>query len=323
MDERERQKLIEKLGAAKTSEERDRILQDLANEDKTAPGEPQGTEATGVVRPAAKEPEGYTLARLSPNVRAIILLVTAVCGLFFVATEGMKIMEGRQLRSAESERLFMGLIILVFSVLGFLKTRRAKWKAGGETGESSVDGKPSAGVKALILLMMASCGMFVIVDAVTTIMKGRYGSFEINVLIQGCAFLFIAIFVVLNRKLLAERGRGRGSVGGEAASGEAAGPMQERVAPEMRVAIVVLLAIAGLGSMVWSMLRVMSSRWDSGDIWILIQGCALLYYAIHMSFKGRENATGRKQGRETEHSSVRPSDRLKSTRLSFTTDKTG
>ena len=119
-------------------------------------------------------------------------------------------------------------------------------------------------MRPVILFMMASCGMFFIVDAVTTIMKGRFGSFEINGLIQGCAFLFIAIFVVFNRKLLAERGRGRGSVGGEAASGEAAGPMQERVAPEMRVAIIIVLAIAGMGSMVWSMLRVMSSRWDGG-----------------------------------------------------------
>jgi len=92
-------------------------------------------------------------------------------------------------------------------------------------------------MKALILLIMASCGMFVIVDAVTTIMKGRFGSYEINFLIQGCAFLFIAIFVVLNRKLLAERGRGRGSVDGEATSREVAGPIRERVAPEMRVAM--------------------------------------------------------------------------------------
>jgi cytochrome bd-type quinol oxidase subunit 2 len=305
MDDREHRILIEKLGAAKTSEERDRILRDLANQDRADRGESQGTEATVVVRPATEKSEGKTLARLSPNVRAIILLVIAVCGLFFVVMEGMKIMEGRQLRSAESERLFMGLIILVFGVLGFLKTRRAKGTAGGETDESSVDGKPSAGMKALILLMMASCGMFFIVDAVTTIMKGRFGSFEINVLIQGCAFLFIAIFVVLNRRLLAERGRGRGFVGGEAASGEAAGPMQERVAPEMRVAIVVLLAIAGMGSMVWSMLRVMSSRWDGGDMWILIQGCAFLYYAIHLFLKGKTDRE--KSGGETETRSVSPS----------------
>lgn len=172
MDDREHRILIEKLGATRTSEERDRILRDLANQDRADRGESQGTEATGVVRPATEKPEGKTLARLSPNLQAIILLVIAVCGLFFVATEGMKIMEGRQLRSAESERLFMGFIILVFGILGFLKTKRAKGKAGGETDESSVDGKPSAGMKALILLMMASCRMFFIVDAVTTIMKG-------------------------------------------------------------------------------------------------------------------------------------------------------
>jgi len=131
MDDREHRILIEKLGAAKTSEERDRILRDLANEDKAALGEPQGAEAAGVVKPAAKEPEGYTLARLSPNLRAIILLVIAVCGLFLVATEGMKIMEGRQLRSAESERLFMGSLSLFLASSAFSRQNEPRGKQAG------------------------------------------------------------------------------------------------------------------------------------------------------------------------------------------------
>ena len=309
MDDREHRILIEKL-RTKTSEERDRILRELANQDRADRGEPQGTEAAGVAKPAAKEPEGYTLARLSPNLRAIILLVIAVCGLFFVATEGMKIMEGRQLGSAESKRLFMGLIILIFGILGFLKTKRAKGKAGGETDESSVDGKPSAGMKAVILLMMVLFGLLLIVDAVTTIMKGRVGPNEINLLIMGCVFLFAAVFVVLNEKLLARRdraggGRKRCSVDGEAATGEHARALQGRVAPETRVAIIIVLAIAGMGSMVWSMLRVMSSRWDGGDMWILIQGCAFLYYAIHLFLKGKTDRE--KSGGETETRFVPPS----------------
>lgn len=72
--------------------------------------------------------------------------------------------------------------------------------------------------------------------------------------------------------------------------------MRDRVVPEMRVAIVVLLAIAGLGSMVWSMLRVMSSRWEGGDIWILIQGCTLLYFAIHLFLKGKRDGEKAGQG---------------------------
>jgi hypothetical protein len=195
MDERERQKLIEKLGTAKTSEERDRVLRDLANRDRSAPGEPQGAEATGVVKPATEKPEGKALVRLSPNLRAIILLVIAVCGLFFVVTEGMKIMEGRQLGPAESKRFFMGFLILVFGILGFLKTKRAEGKAGGETDESSVDSKPSAGMKALILLMMVFGGLYLITNAVMSIMQGRWGAFEIIMLIQGFAFLFAAIFI--------------------------------------------------------------------------------------------------------------------------------
>jgi hypothetical protein len=210
MDERERQILIEKLNTAKTSEERDRILRDLANRDRVAPGEPQGAEETGVVKPATEKPEGKTLVRLSPNLRAIILLVIAVCGLFFVATEGMKIMEGRQLRSAESKRFFMGFLILVFGILGFLKTKRARGKAGAETDESSVDGKPSAGMKALILLMMVFGGLYLITNAVMSIMQGRWGAFEIIMLIQGFAFLFAAIFIFRKERAKEKAGEGTG-----------------------------------------------------------------------------------------------------------------
>ena len=209
MDDRERQKLIEKLRTAKTNEERDQILRELASEDRAARGEFQETEATGVVKPAAEERVGLTQEYVPPRMRNVILL------------------------------------------------------------------------------MMACCGLLFIVDAVTTIMKGRYGGKEINLLIMGCAFLFGAIIVVLNSILLAERGRGRGSVDGEAAPGEAAGPMREQVVPEMRVAIVVLLVIAGLGSMVWSTQRIMSGRWDGEEAWNLIQGCALLFYAVYLILKGK------------------------------------
>ena len=67
MDDREHRILIEKLGAAKTSEERDRILRDLANQDRADRGESQGTEATGVVKPATEEPEGKTQGYVPPG----------------------------------------------------------------------------------------------------------------------------------------------------------------------------------------------------------------------------------------------------------------
>ena len=69
MDDREHRILIEKLGAAKTSEERDRILRDLANQDRADRGEPQETETTGIVKPATAEPLGKTLGYVPPWMR--------------------------------------------------------------------------------------------------------------------------------------------------------------------------------------------------------------------------------------------------------------
>lgn len=296
MDDRERQKLIEKLGAAKTSEERDRILRDLADQDRAAPGEPQGTEAADVGKSDAEKPLGKMKASLSPGRRSVVVAVMAIAGLFLVAPGMVKIIEGRPWGSAADEFFATGCALLIAAAIDVLNRKLLSERGRGQcpvdkeaAAETSGQAREpvAPGVRVIVLLAMASCGMLFIVDALATIMKGRYGGKEISVLIMGCAFLFGAIIVVLNSMLLAKMGSGRGSVNGGAAPGEAAEPMREQVVPEMRVAIIVLLVIAGLGSMVWSTQRIMSGRWDGGDAWILIQGCGLLYYAIFLILKGK------------------------------------
>lgn len=303
MDDREHRILIEKLGAAKTSEERDWILQDLAARDKAAPAASEMNEAVGAGIPDKVEPGRKRKANLSPGRRSVLVAVMAIVGLFLITPGMMRIMQGQPLGSAADKGFGTGCALLFATAIDVFNRKRlaergrgkgsvrAEAASGETTGEMQEQVVP--GVRVVILLMMATGGLLFIVDAVSTIMKGRYGSFEINFLIVGCAFLFFTVFVFLNERLLARRGqadggRKRGSVDGEIA-GEQAGALRGRVAPEMRVVIIVVLAIAGLGCMVWSMLRVMSSRWDSGDIWILIQSCTLLYFAISFFLKGKRD----------------------------------
>jgi hypothetical protein len=244
----------------------------------------------------------------------------ALVGLFLITPGMMKIMQGQPLGSAADKGFGTGCALLFASAIDVFNRKRlaergrGKGSVHGEAASGETAGETQEqvvpGVRVVILLMMAICGLLFIVDAVSTIMKGRYGSFEINFLIVGCAFLFVTVFVVLNERLLAMRGqadggRKRGSVDGETATGEHAGALRGRVAPEMRVVIIVVLAIAGLGCMVWSMLRVMSSRWEGGDMWILLQGCTFLYFAIQLLLKGKTDRE--KAGGETETRSVPPS----------------
>ena len=66
MDDREHRKLIEKLVAAKTSEERGRIFQDLAARDKAASAASEMNEAVGAGKPDEVEPaekKGEPVAR--------------------------------------------------------------------------------------------------------------------------------------------------------------------------------------------------------------------------------------------------------------------
>jgi hypothetical protein len=211
MDDLALEKLLEKVRTAKTGEERDQLLRELAARDKAAPAASEMAEVAGAGKQVAEGTKGQAQ--------------------------------------------------------GYVPT----WKRNG------------------VLFIMVFCGILTIADAVPTILKGRYGSFEINTVIMGCVFLFAAVFVILNERLLARRDsaggwRKRVSIDGGAASGKAEGEKQ-RMAPEMRVVIIVLLAVAGLGSMVWSTLRFMNGRWDHGDLWLLMQGCVFLFYAIHLFLK--------------------------------------
>jgi hypothetical protein len=226
MDDRERQKLIEKLRTAKTNEERDQILRDLANQDKAAPGQSQGAEATGVVKPAAKEPEGKKQASMAPGWRSVRVKVTVIVILFLVAAGIMKIMEGQSWDSAAGKAVVMG-----------------------------------------------------------------------------CALLFAVALQFLNRKLLAERGRGQGPVDGEVASGETAGQTQERVAPGVRVVIILMMVFCGLSMIVTSVMKIMQGEWGYFEISELIVGCAFLFAAIFIFFKERAKE---KAGRETEKRSPPP-----------------
>jgi hypothetical protein len=219
MDERERQKLIEKLRTAKTNEERDQILRELASEDRAARGEPQGAEAPGVVKPAAEEPGGKKQASMAPGWRSVRVKVTVVVILFLVAAGIMKIMEGQPWDSTAGEAVVMG-----------------------------------------------------------------------------CALLFAAALGWLNKKLLAERGRGQGPVDGEVASGETAGQTQERVAPGVRVVIILMMVLCGLSSIVPSVMKIMQGEWGYFEISELIMGCGFLFAAIFIFHKGKRDREKAGQG---------------------------
>jgi len=135
MDDRERQKLIERLKTAKTSEERDQILWYLAGQDKAARGKPQRADATGVGRPAAGKPEGKMQIRLPVGKLGGFGSITALLFLFYgliaVVTAVMKIMQG-ETDGDEFRQLIMGGIFLFFGIVIFIKAKRAQQKAAGE-----------------------------------------------------------------------------------------------------------------------------------------------------------------------------------------------
>jgi hypothetical protein len=219
MDEREHQKLIEKLRTAKTNEERDRILRDLADQERAAPGEPQRAEATGVVKLAAEVPGGKKQASMAPGWRSVRVKVTVIVILFLVAAGIMKIMDGQPWDST----------------------------AGGAV-------------------------------------------------VMGCALLSAAALQFLNKKLLAERSRGQGPVDGEVASGETAGQTQERVAPGVRVVIILMMVFCGLSSIVTSVMKIMQGEWGYFEISELIMGCGFLFAAIFIFLKGKRDREKAGQG---------------------------
>jgi hypothetical protein len=220
MDERERQKLIEKLRTAKTNEERDQILRELASEDKAAPGQSQGAEATGVVKPAAEEPEGKMQASMAPGWRSVRVKVTVIVILFLVAAGIMKIMDGQPWDSAAGKAVVMGCALLFAVAVQFLNR---KLLAERGRGQGPVDGEPASGetagqtrervapgVRVVIILMMVFYGLFLIVTTVMKIMQGEWGYFEISELIVGCVFLFAAIFIFLKERAKEKAGGGTG-----------------------------------------------------------------------------------------------------------------
>jgi hypothetical protein len=174
-------------------------------------------------------------ASLSPGRRSVVVAVMAIAGLFLVAPGMVKIIEGRPWGSAADEFFATGCALLIAAAIDVLNRKLLSERGRGQcpvdkeaAAETSGQAQEpvAPGVRVIVLLAMASCGMLFIVDALATIMKGRYGGKEISVLIMGCAFLFGAIIVVLNSMLLAKMGSGRGSVNGGAAPGEAAEPMR-------------------------------------------------------------------------------------------------
>lgn len=195
-----REKLIEKLRTAKTNEERDQILRDLADQDKTIQGNSQRAEAADVGKPAAAEPEGKTQARLSPTMRDIILPLIGAFGLYLIITEVMKIMEGRQWGFAESKYLVMGCVFLFAAIFFFLKDETAR-KEAGEEMEGKTQVPPSPVMRTIILLMMVLYGLFFIVTSVMKFMeRQKWGGYEITVLIWGCTFLFVATLTFLKKR---------------------------------------------------------------------------------------------------------------------------
>ena len=150
MDERERQKLIQRLKTAKTSEERDEILWYLAGQDKTVRGKPQRAEATGAGKrspwalarrdktvgekterggetgtsqPTPAKTEG-TQIRLPVGKLGGFGSITALLFLFYgvvaIASAVMKVMQG-QMDGDEIRQLIMGGLFLLFGVVIYVR----------------------------------------------------------------------------------------------------------------------------------------------------------------------------------------------------------
>jgi len=132
MDEQERQKLIQRLKTAKTSEERDQILWYLAGQDKDTRGKPQRPEAMGTGKPAPAKTESRTQVRLPLGKLGGFGSITALLFLFYgmvaIISAVMKMIQG-QTDGEEMRQLIMGGIFVFFGFVIFIKSKRAQRKA--------------------------------------------------------------------------------------------------------------------------------------------------------------------------------------------------
>jgi len=135
MDERERQKLVQKLKTVRTSEERDRILWQLAGQDKAVKGKPQRPSAADTGKPAAAKTEGRTQIRLPLGKLGGFGSITALLFLFYgmvaIVSAVMKILQGHT-DGEEIRQLIMGGIFVFFGFVIFIKAKRAQRKASEE-----------------------------------------------------------------------------------------------------------------------------------------------------------------------------------------------
>lgn len=162
MDERERQKLIQRLKTVKTSGERDEILWYLAGQDKTVRGKPQRAEATGAGKrspwavarrdktvsekpqrveetgtsqPTPVKTEG-TQIRLPLGKLGGFGSITALMFLFYglvaIVSAVMKILQG-QLDGDEIRQLIIGGVFVFFGIVIFIRAKRAQRKTAEET----------------------------------------------------------------------------------------------------------------------------------------------------------------------------------------------
>jgi len=132
MDEQERQKLIQRLKTAKTSEERDQILWYLAGQDKDTRGKPQRPEAMSTGKPAPAKTESRTQVRLPLGKLGGFGSITALLFLFYgmvaIISAVMKMIQG-QTDGEEMRQLIMGGIFVFFGFVIFIKSKRAQRKA--------------------------------------------------------------------------------------------------------------------------------------------------------------------------------------------------
>ncbi len=132
MDERERQKLIEKLKTAKKSEERDQILWYLAGQDKTSRGKPQKPEPITAGSPTPSKTQEKMQIRLPIGKLGGVGSITALLFLFYgmvaIVSAVMKIFQG-QTDGDEIRQLIVGGIFVFFGIVIFIKAKRAQRKA--------------------------------------------------------------------------------------------------------------------------------------------------------------------------------------------------
>jgi hypothetical protein len=135
MDERERQKLIEKLKTSKKSEERDRILWYLAGQDKTTRGKLQRPEPVDAVTPAPSKAQERTQLRLPVGklggFGSITALLFLLYGMVAIVSAVMKILQG-QTDGDEVRQLISGGIFVFFGIVIFVKAKRAQRKASAD-----------------------------------------------------------------------------------------------------------------------------------------------------------------------------------------------